>query len=547
MTVADRRGLPGERTDRPAASSALPTVADVLALPAVAGAAPEVLAARDRLDAPVRWVHVSEGASVAGLLSGGELLLSTGAAWAGDDAGLDDYARELADVGIAGVVLELGGRFDRAPDRLVSSCSAHGIPFVVLHGQARFVAITEAVHARIISDQMNALRARDEVHTLFTELALRGSPADFVVSQAARALGCPVVLEDLTHRVVAADSGGGEDVLPGWEQRSRSVHREQGLRRDGDDRGWIVTPVEARGRRWGHLLAAPGRAHPAGRRNVLEQASVALALGRLADRDADEWVRLSDQALLGALLGGRYRSDQAVRARFEAAGLPISGRRLFGIAAASREGVPDAAAARTAANEIGAAAVAGARDPADGGARTRSLMIGLSLPLGTALTDRLLDTFVARLASLGGAGDVTVAVGSPAADVPTLIASLDEASQLLATGGMGRRGHTVHRAENRPLLRLVTALGGDPRLHVHSERMLRPLIEYDLAHDGDLIDVLAAYLAHPGNRTRAAASSHLSRSVFYQRIALIEDLLGADLDDGETLSALHTALVTRRR
>ena len=50
-------------------------------------------------------------------------------------------------------------------------------------------------------------------------------------------------------------------------------------------------------------------------------------------------------------------------------------------------------------------------------------------------------------------------------------------------------------------------------------------------------------LAHPGNRTAAASASHLSRSVFYQRIALIEDLLGVDLDDGETQTALHLALL----
>jgi len=34
--------------------------------------------------------------------------------------------------------------------------------------------------------------------------------------------------------------------------------------------------------------------------------------------------------------------------------------------------------------------------------------------------------------------------------------------------------------------------------------------------------------------------------VFYQRLALIGDLLDADLDDGETLTALHLALLVRR-
>jgi purine catabolism regulator len=95
-------------------------------------------------------------------------------------------------------------------------------------------------------------------------------------------------------------------------------------------------------------------------------------------------------------------------------------------------------------------------------------------------------------------------------------------------------------------VQLVSALRDDHRVLEHGERMLSPLIAHDLARSGDLLDVLEAMLAHPGNRTAAAGASHLSRSVFYQRIALIEELLGADLDDGETQTALHLALLVRR-
>ncbi|HVL63410.1 MAG TPA: helix-turn-helix domain-containing protein [Microbacterium sp.] len=95
-------------------------------------------------------------------------------------------------------------------------------------------------------------------------------------------------------------------------------------------------------------------------------------------------------------------------------------------------------------------------------------------------------------------------------------------------------------------MRLVTSMRDDHRLLRHSEVMLAPLIEHDLARGGDLLDVLGAMLAHPANRTAAALASHLSRSVFYQRLGLIGDLLGVDLDDGETLTALHLALLVRR-
>ncbi|HZU94454.1 MAG TPA: helix-turn-helix domain-containing protein, partial [Microbacterium sp.] len=136
-------------------------------------------------------------------------------------------------------------------------------------------------------------------------------------------------------------------------------------------------------------------------------------------------------------------------------------------------------------------------------------------------------------------------LGPATDDVLGLLASL-RAARELAAGDPSDAGPRVKRVEDRPLERLVASLRDDHRLHEHSERMLAPLISYDRERRGDLVDVLRALVAHPGNRSAAASASHLSRSVFYQRLALIGDLLDVDLDDGEVLAALHLALLVRR-
>ena len=555
--MPDRRDPKTGRTVRPEApvpvapahSAVLPTVREVLRMEPVARALPEVLTGRDRLDAPVRWVHVAETAEAARLGSGGELLLATGVGWPSDEAALRRLGRVLVEADVAGLVLELGPPMPAAPAALVDEFRTAGLPFAVLHREARFVAITEAVHSRIIAEQMGALRARDDIHALFTDLSLRGSPADFIVEQAARVLGSPVVLEDTGHRVVAAagldagDRAGEEADLADWEQRSRSAHRSGGG-------AWTIVPVEARGMRWGHLVALPGEPHPAGRSNVLEQAAVALALSRLSDRDDDEWTRRSHDALLTALLGRRFAGEGGVTARFEAAGFPVGGRTVAGVALRLRSGtLPVSAAPRVveAARAAGADAVAG-RHPEQAGV----LVVAVSARPGRTLTDALF----ASLADAAGSARLddpaaVVAVGSEARGITGMLSSLEEAVELVA-GAAARpdarlgRGVVIQRVQHRPLLRLVNALGNDPRMLEHTEHLLRPLIEYDLATGGDLVEVLRAYLSHPGNRTRAAAASHLSRSVFYQRIALIEELLGMDLDDGETVAALHAAVLARR-
>jgi purine catabolism regulator len=518
----------------------------------VAVALPEVLTGRERLDAPVRWVHVAETAEAARLSSGGELLLATGVGWPSDDAALRRLGRVLVEADVAGLVLELGAPMPSAPPALVEEFRTAGLPFAVLHREARFVAITEAVHSRIIAEQMVALRARDDIHALFTDLSLRGSPADFIVEQAARVLGSPVVLEDTSHRVVAAagladgQRSGGEAELVGWEQRSRSAHRS---RQRGADGGWTIVPVEARGMRWGHLVGLPGEPHPAGRSNVLEQAAVALALSRLSDRDEDEWTRRSHDALLAALLGRRFAAEGGVTARFEAAGFPVAGRTVAGAALRLRSGtlpVPAAQRVVEAARAGGADAVAG-RHPEQAG----TLVVALSARPGRRLNDALFEALAEAAGSVRLDDPATVvAVGSDARGIAGLLSSLEEAvdlaagSEVRSDARLGRRP-LIQRVQHRPLLRLVNALGSDPRMLEHTEQMLRPLIEHDLATGGDLVEVLRAYLTHPGNRTRAAAASHLSRSVFYQRIALIEELLGMDLDDGETVAALHAAVLAR--
>lgn len=544
----DRTG----QTDRPAgrvAHETLPSVREVLALEAVAEGVPEVIVGDAALDTRVRWLHVSDSAGVARLLDGGELLLTTGSSWPTGADELRTFAHGLADAGVAGVVLELGTHYRSVPGDLIDVARERGLALVVLHREVKFVTLTQAVHSRIISDQNDALRARDEVRERFTMLALRGSPADFIVHQLAQTLGAPVVLENRAHEIIAAEVplAREEELFTEWELRSRSAHRrtdqrrERGMLPGAED--WLVVPVEARGIRWGHLVVLPGPEHAAGRTAVLEQAAIALAVGRLADGDSDEWGRISRRRLVDGLLAGRFAGVGGAAARLEAAGLPLRGAALYGIVAAGT--VVTAEATDAAARALRGRAIAGS---APEGIAAPAAAILLSLPSGNAFDDEGALRFARGL--VDGADDLdrlVLSIGQVADAVDGALVSLHEAVDLAR--GRGRRvgrGPTLRRAEDRPLVQLVSALRGDHRIIEHGERMLAPLIVHDLGRGGDLLDVLEAMLAHPGNRTAAASASHLSRSVFYQRIALIEELLGADLDDGETQTALHIALVVRR-
>lgn len=554
MTSTDRRDNADARTFRPASGTvehtgldALLTVAEVLDDPAFKRGHPEVLEGHDLLGTKVRWVHVSDSADIARHLDGGELLLSMGTSWPPDDDSLTTFIERLHTAGLSALVLELGSHYEEAPAAVRATAARLGLPFAVLHSEVKFVNLTASVHSRIIGSQMEALRANAEVRERFTALALRGAPADHVVAQLARTLACPVVLENLAHQVICAEMVGGADAdhLAHWERTSRAARTGSTAEMD-----WLIVPVEAGGTRWGNLVALPGEPHPAGRSSVLEQGAIALAIGCLAAGGAEEWNRIARRGLLAGLLDGRFATTADAAARLESAGLPVAGRRLYGIAVSSigparpaaksvpgESGLIEPTHVENAAHTIGGVARA---LPAKDGPVAATVAL-LSLPGARILDDEAAGSF---LKALGDGSRVCITIGRAAAGVEDALASMRDAIDHATSAAAD--GARVRWADQRPLAHLLNSLRDDHRLLEHGERMLAPLIDHDSRTGGDLEVVLAAMLAHPSSRTAAAKSSHLSRSVFYQRLAVIAGLLDADLDDGETQTALHIALLARR-
>ncbi len=346
-----------------------------------------------------------------------------------------------------------------------------------------------------------------------------------------------MVLESLAHEVIVAELADADHtVLDGWQERSRLSGRDPADAR-------TVVPVQARGIRWGSLVALAGPAHPAGRLAVLEQGATALALGRLADSDGEDWSHLGRRRLVDALLAGRYGSLPEAAVRLSAAGLLAEGVALFGLAV-SGAGVTDVEAA---AGDVGGRALCGtprrADEPAGGWMPTL-----LAIPSTTSFAGATVDRFLAVLRAGGGRVRLVVGPrvdqGAPEAVLSRTLDSAREALDLAESGEVGEAG--VMWVRRHPLRRFVAALRGDHRLLAHAESMLAPVLDLPAARRDDLLDVLAAVVHHPGNRTAAATAAHVSRSVFYQRLDALEEALGVRLDDGEVLAALHLALAVHR-
>ncbi|GAB3188250.1 purine catabolism regulator [Micromonospora palomenae] len=572
-------------------SPVFPTVREVLALDPVRHGAPRLVAGDAGLDAPVRWVHVAEVPDIATLLGGGELVLTTGIGLPADDAGLRAFIGDLADVGVSGLVVELGRRYvSGVPRVMAAAAERRGLPLVELRRATPFVRITEAVHALIVDAQLTELRATEEIHQRFTELSVEGAGPAEVVRQAAELAGCPVVLENLSRQVLAYDPAGesAELLLDGWEQHSRRI-RPAGRTAYDADSGWLVTTVGARGQDWGRLLLRwPGGGdlaagttlggRPAGtpptRLTILvERAASTLALGRLIRRDAEGLERQIHRTLLTALLDHSRPVDEvALRAR--ALGVTLERRHLVGVVVRHRLDDPAAEAAgeSTVAAESPEAGPARLRDLAEavGQALREAKLTGLTSAVDDqavgallalpdpAAEERALTAFAAALRrirldaaparpAVAGAvppDAVIVAAGSGVGGLREARRSLIEARQIADAARRDRRDLPIFRLPHVGLAGLLHLLRDEPRVQTFVERELGALLAHDARHPRDqLLGTLRAYLEQGRNKSAAAAAAHLSRPAFYERLARIARILDVDLDSVEACLSLHVALL----
>ena len=297
------------------------TLADVLELPVVRRALPEVMAGDGALDRELRWAHVIEMADPDDLLKGGELVLTTGIG-AGDAGGRGQRAwiASVLEQGAAAVAVELGTTWrEQLPEPVVGRARRRTCRWWRSGAPVRFVEITEAVHAAVLNSQFELLRRGEEIHRRFTELILHGRGVPEILAELAAAVGNPVVLEDAGHELVYYVSGraSGDDVaLAAWTDLHRAEDRGEA------PEGALLVDVRLMDSSWGRLMAlAVDEPLDDFDRVATERAALAVAIDLLGQQHEEHLRARSRGAFLSDLADGRVEEADA-RRRAEALGLP---------------------------------------------------------------------------------------------------------------------------------------------------------------------------------------------------------------------------------
>ncbi len=529
------------------------TVAEFIELPIVKAGLPELVAGSEGLGAEVRWVHPLDVPDVSDLLRGGEMILTTGVSIGEDAAAQRRFVRDLEAEGAVGIAVELGFAWSRKlPKALVEEADRRHMPVVAFRRGIRFVEVSEAVNGSLLDSGHALARLGEELHRALDQLVLEGKAPEEILGEVSRRIGNPVVLEDATGELVALGSvtRPENEVVDTWSGLKWS-DRDQ-----SEAEGAIAVPVMVRGRGWGRVIAIQAdREFDRFTPIALDRAAVAVGLGLMRGGEEAELRARTRGNLLFELASGLTEPLSAAR-RASTLGFPRRHGQLVPIAAVWRAGEPESGvgyeeawasllpAIRAALSEPDRPALLGSRGNCMLGVLDRGTLG--SEPDDVASRERLARRFSGVLGRHEiDPTSVVLAIGGAADSWDGLAPALVRARFAAEAGALGpvRSWHDASRTE---IGQLLLSMRGTPELMRFSDERLGPLLDLPGDRGRDLLDTLEVFLHSLGRKTEAAAELEIERQSLYHRLSRIEEILDVDLKDGDTVLALHLAVMIRR-
>lgn len=179
----------------------MPSVAEIIKHELFAGA--KVVAGEDGLSRQVLWLHNAGVPDAPYWLNGGELVMTTMFNMPQDLNEQRDYIYQMANKGVAGLVLTVGRYIQRIPDHLIEAANAHIFPLIEIPYTARFVDIAKAINEQISQENLRMVQRALNIHQTLTQIVLEGGGLKDLAGELAILLNHSISIENERFEVIA--------------------------------------------------------------------------------------------------------------------------------------------------------------------------------------------------------------------------------------------------------------------------------------------------------------------------------------------------------
>ncbi len=518
-----------------------------------------LLAGHSSTSNPVRWVHITEIPDATKWLKGGELLLTTGYGFVGEEEQQVEQLKQLIDHNISGLGFGTGFSFDKVPPALIRVAEEYDFPLFEVPYHIPFIAITEAVASKIVNEQYSLLQRSLAVHEKLTKIVLEEKGLEAILSTLSALVGCSAVLFDF-HGVVLCEAAyrrhlGGELIADLWRQISdrRADRQNFALSMEGVGSGVQVYPVVASHRIGAFLAAVKDSGDFSEYDRIILHNVVTVTALELVKKKA---VAETEKRLAGDFFDELIASDlyeEEIARRLAFFGLePQSPHLIILVGIDGLDEEPDAAPDRA---EV---AVQDVKERLHWAvdefmAKRESLFISasrsdsvvvlvqpgeLDAPALLALAAELQAVIGEMLPEIS----VSIGIGRPHRQLTDLRQSYYEASYAIKIRKLKGEPGVIASFDDLGSYGLLLGLQDTLSLEVFYDSVLGKLQEYDEQNSSDLVRSLACFLEANGHWGDAAEKLYVHRHTLRYRMKRVEEITGRDLNRSQDRMEFWLAL-----
>ncbi|HQH21076.1 MAG TPA: PucR family transcriptional regulator ligand-binding domain-containing protein [Thermoleophilia bacterium] len=532
------------------------TVQDILEIPELDL---RLLAGKASVSNPVRWVHISEVPDPTKWLKGGELLLTTGYSFAGDEADQVEQIKRLIDHNISGLGFGTGFSFDKVPAALVRVAEEYGFPLFEVPYHVPFLAISEAVASKIVNEQYSLLQRSLAVHEKLTKIVLEEKGLEAILSTLAALVGCSAVLFDF-HGVVLCEAAyrrrlGADTVADLWRMIGdrRADRQNFALSMEGAGSSVQVYPVVASHRIGAFLAVVKDSGDFSEYDRIILHNVVTVTALELVKKKA---VAETEKRLAGDFFDELIASDlyeEEIARRLAFFGLDAQLAHLI-VLVDIDEGEGDV-------GERGEAAALDVkerlhwtvdefmarRDVLSISASRSDSVVVLVQPgeADAAEVIRLAGELQGVVAEMLPEISVSIGIGRPHRQLTDLRQSYYEASYAIRIRRLKDERAVIASFDDLGSYGLLLGLQDTLSLEVFYDSVLGRLRDYDAQNSSDLVKSLASFLEANGHWGDAAEKLFVHRHTLRYRMKRVEEITGRDLGSSQDRMEFWLALKAR--